>query len=88
MKLKSERCKEVQEGLGLVGCLDPLSFGSGEVKNISTFLKQRQVSEILGIPVLRSSALQSHSLLSIRSVFVFMASLIFNNPVTLWEQSF
>lgn len=42
MKLKSEKSKEVQEGLGSVRCLDPPSFGSGEVKNISTFLKQRQ----------------------------------------------
>lgn len=62
MKLKSERRKEVQESLGSVECLDPLSFGSGEVKNISTFLKQKQVSEKLEISVL-SSALQSHSLL-------------------------
>lgn len=46
-----------------MGYLDPLSFGSGEVKNISTFLKQRQFSKKLGIPVLRSSVLQSHSLL-------------------------
>lgn len=39
MKLKSEGSKEVQEGLGSVRCLDLLSFGSGEVKNILTFLK-------------------------------------------------
>lgn len=55
-KLKSERIKEVQEGLGSVRCLDPLSFGSGGVKNVSSFLRQRQGSKKIEIPVLRNSA--------------------------------
>lgn len=74
----------MQEGLGSVRCLDPLSFGSGEVKNVSTFLKQRQGSKKFGILVLRNSALLSHSVFQIRSVSLsFMATLIFNDLLTL-----
>ena len=74
MKLRPEGSREVQEGLGSVRCLDPLSFGSGEVKNISIFLKQRQGGKKLGIPVLGNSVLQKVIQFSRSDVFFLFFS--------------